>query len=130
MSYYGQSLGMILATSKELAAKAATLVKVKYANEKKPVVNIDEAIEKAKSEGTFPKQTSGKFSSKPIDSIKVAHTIEGTVRTGSQYHFYMETQSVVCYPREDGIDVHCSTQVKIKVSNVINGLIDYDARSM
>lgn len=119
--YHGQSLGLILATSREVAAKAAKLVKVHYTNESKPVVNIDEAIEKAKNEGTFMKQTGGKFSSKPVDSINVAHTLKGTVRAGSQYHFFMETHSVVCYPREDGIDVHCSTQVrKLKINDVWN----------
>lgn len=112
MYYHGQSLGLILATSKELAYKAANIVKVTYENVRKPIVDIEEALEKVEKEGKLAEQSTGVFSTKPNDDIKVVHTLKGTLRTGSQYHFYMETQSAVCYPREDGIDVHCSTQVK------------------
>lgn len=86
-------------------------MKVTYENVKKPVIDIEEAVEKAKAQGTYEKQNFGKFSTKPIDDIKVEHTLKGTYRSGSQYHFFMETQAVVCHPREDGIDIHCNTQV-------------------
>lgn len=104
---------MILATSQELAKKAAQLVKVKYGNVQKPVVTLDDAIEKAKAAGTYPIQTLGCYKSEPDAAIKVAHTLKGSLRTGSQYHFYMETQAMVCHPREDGIDLYCTTQVNI-----------------
>lgn len=38
------------------------------------------------------------------------HTIKGTFRNGNQYHFTMETQTCVCVPIEDGIDVFAATQ--------------------
>lgn len=40
----------------------------------------------------------------------VKHIIKGTFRNGSQYHFTMETQTCVCVPIEDGIDVFAATQ--------------------
>lgn len=121
---------MILATCKDTAAKAAKLVKVTYANEQKPVVSIDNAIAKAKAEGSYAKQTSGKFETKPNGNIKVDHTLNGTLRAGSQYHFYMETQSVVCHPREDGIDVHISTQWMDHAQNTIATALNIPTNSV
>lgn len=41
-----------------------------------------------------------------------------------QYHYTMETQTVVCVPTEDGMNVYPSTQgpdnVQIAISQVIN----------
>ena len=37
--------------------------------------------------------------------------LEGSQRAGSQYHFYMETQSAIAYPTEEGgVKVYASTQ--------------------
>lgn len=102
---------MILAESRELALKAAKLVKVTYKNIQKPIIDIEEAVEKAKAQGTFDYQNIGKHTTQPSDDITVKHTLKGTFRCGSQYHFHMETHAVICHPREDGIDVHCNTQV-------------------
>lgn len=85
-------------------------MKVTYDNIKKPVVDIQEAVAKAKADGTFDKQHTGKFSNKPLPDRSVVHTIKGSMEIGSQHHFYMEPQAVVCHPREDGIDVYCPTQ--------------------
>lgn len=110
IGYHGQLLGLILAKSQLLANQAAKLVQIKYANETKPVIDMDKAIDKAKASGQYDMQTGGTFKTKPVDAIKVQHTIQGKLSTGSQYHFHMETQSVVCHPREDGIDVYSTSQ--------------------
>lgn len=37
--------------------------------------------------------------------------VEGSQRAGSQYHFYMETQSAIAYPTEEGgVKLYASTQ--------------------
>ena len=51
--------------------------------------------------------------------------VEGSQRTGTQYHFYMETQSAIAYPTEEGgIKLYASTQspddVQGAVANVCN----------
>jgi xanthine dehydrogenase/oxidase len=50
--------------------------------------------------------------------------IKGSVDIGSQYHYTMETQSCVCVPVEDGMDVYPATQwmdlVQIAISQVLN----------
>lgn len=109
--YHGQPIGLIMAGSRELASEAAKRVQVTYENVQKPVVKIHEAVEKAKSDGTFQKQTAGVYTTQPVEDIKEVFTVKGKLTTGSQYHFHMEPQTCVCHPREDGIDVYSSTQV-------------------
>ena len=41
---------------------------------------------------------------------KATHVIKGSFDIGSQYHYTMETQSCVCVPVEDGMDVYPATQ--------------------
>lgn len=117
-------MGLLLATTQSAADSAAKLVKVKYSSIEKPVVNMDEAIEKAKAEGTYAWQTMGKYSTKPDSSVNATQTLKGNFRTGSQYHFHMETQSVVCHPREDGIDVYCSSQYHDHVQNTVSSALN------
>lgn len=110
--YHGQAVGLVVAASRELASKAAKLVRVTYKNVKKPVITIPDAISKAKAEGLYDQQNSGTCSTPPVNEIKVKHILKGSFYSGSQYHFHMEVQNCVCHPREDGIDVYSSTQVK------------------
>lgn len=54
----------------------------------------------------------------------VAH-IRGTLQIGSQYHYYMEAQTAVCIPAEDGgLTIYPSTQwmdmVQIAISEALN----------
>lgn len=50
--------------------------------------------------------------------------VVGTFDIGSQYHYTMETQTTVCLPAEDGIDVYSSTQfvdfTQISVAQTLN----------
>lgn len=41
----------------------------------------------------------------------IKHTIKEVFQCGSQYHYTMETQSCVCIPVEDGMDVYPTTQM-------------------
>jgi xanthine dehydrogenase/oxidase len=50
--------------------------------------------------------------------------IKGSFDVGSQYHYTMESQSCVCIPIEDGIDVYPASQwmdlTQIAISQVLN----------
>jgi xanthine dehydrogenase/oxidase len=55
---------------------------------------------------------------------EAANVIKGSFDVGSQYHYTMETQSCVCVPIEDGIDVYPASQwmdcIQIAISQVLN----------
>ncbi|ODN02750.1 putative aldehyde oxidase 1 [Orchesella cincta] len=126
---HGQSIGLILASSSHIATAAAKLVKVTYEQVSPPIVSIDQAIDKAKSEGTYARQTMGTFRTKPVE-LHAPHTLSGTFRCGSQYHFFMETQTVVCHPREDGIDVYTCTQWMEHVQNMVSLILNIPTNSV
>ena len=106
--YAGQSIGLILADTKELALEAVQLVKVIYKN-KKPLVTTlrDGMADETRQTTNFPE-----FWGYCPKQVKVGDsaeeekkegltTIEGELELGSQYHYYMETLSAVCRPKED-----------------------------
>jgi len=105
--YAGQPVGLIVAETHDIALAAAKKVKVTYKNSgtKKPVVCIKEAILDQERVAQKAKMQIGK---KPKD---IAKTFDGEIEIGSQYHFYMETQSVLVKPIENSeFDVFSSTQ--------------------
>ncbi|XP_025155411.1 xanthine dehydrogenase/oxidase isoform X3 [Harpegnathos saltator] len=106
--YAGQPIGVIVAETHNLANEAAKLVEVKYSDslKKKPIVSIDDAIA-AKDETRFLKNGEKVAKRKGTD---IKHVIKGVFECGSQYHYTMETQSCVCIPVEDGMDIYPATQ--------------------
>ncbi|KYN05925.1 Xanthine dehydrogenase, partial [Cyphomyrmex costatus] len=52
------------------------------------------------------------------------HEIKGAFRSGGQYHYSMETQSCVCVPMEDSIDVYPSSQwmdlIQVSIATCLN----------
>ncbi|KAJ7565972.1 hypothetical protein O6H91_02G083300 [Diphasiastrum complanatum] len=122
IKYYGQALGLIVATSKEFAKSAAELVEVQYGDMKPAIISIEDAI----SANSFFEDRSLDFERGSIEeSFKDAHVIvEGEVGVGHQYHFHLETQRALCIPSEDGyLSVYSSTQNPSQVhSCVSNGL--------
>ncbi|KAL6263815.1 hypothetical protein P5V15_003898 [Pogonomyrmex californicus] len=120
--YAGQPVGVIAAETHNLANEAAKLVEIKYSEtlKKKPVISIEDALA-TKDDTRFmnsmniPAKKKGK---------NVKQTIKGVFHCGSQYHYTMETQSCVCIPTEDGMDVYPTSQwmdlTQISIANVLN----------
>jgi xanthine dehydrogenase molybdopterin-binding subunit B len=44
------------------------------------------------------------------DMAEVTNAVMGIFYAGAEYHFAMETQTCMCVPVEDGMDVYPSTQ--------------------
>ncbi|XP_039304286.1 xanthine dehydrogenase 1 isoform X2 [Solenopsis invicta] len=106
--YAGQPVGVIAAETHNLAHEAAKLVEIKYTESlnRKPVISIEDALA-TKDESRFM-QTISIPAKKKGNNVK--QTIKGVFQCGSQYHYTMETQSCVCIPTEDGMDVYPTSQ--------------------
>ncbi len=107
VQFIGQAVLIIAATS-EAAARAAEK-KIHFEWEVlTPILSIEEAITKNNLLSPTRKIERGN----PDESfLKCKHIIEGELRTGAQEHWYLETQTCVCVPGEDGdITAYSSTQ--------------------
>ena len=116
--YAGQPIGLILADTPELAHKAVKMVKVTYKNKQKICVELKDAMKDQNRIVTEFPDFFG-FSPKPVEIGNVAEqegrddltTIEGEIDLGSQYHYYMETLTAMCRPKEDNqIQLWANTQ--------------------
>ncbi|KAK7112653.1 uncharacterized protein [Littorina saxatilis] len=122
VEYAGQAVGMILAENQDLADEAAKKVVIKYKDVKKPILTFEDAIEAKSTHSCFVgPATIGN----PDEAIAQSdHQIEGEVRIGQQYHFYMETICSLCVPGEEGMEVYITTQagdvIQIGVSGILN----------
>ncbi|KAF2885005.1 hypothetical protein ILUMI_21179 [Ignelater luminosus] len=107
VKYYFQSVGLIVATSQEIAENAAELVNVSYVEGKEtPYFTIREMIAK-NPEGKINLAVKVEAKSKGSD---VKHVIKGKFDVSWQYHYQMETQCCAVIPGEDGLDIYPSTQ--------------------
>ncbi|XP_053686622.1 xanthine dehydrogenase/oxidase-like [Sabethes cyaneus] len=111
VAYHGQPIGMIVAESFALANRAAELVQITYGSPKPTtVLPTAQAVLQANAQDRIkemPYSThGGNYDAAPKGDLKV----KGRFEIGGQYHYYMETQTCVCIPIEDGMDVYSSTQ--------------------
>ncbi|KAF6169816.1 hypothetical protein GIB67_034208 [Kingdonia uniflora] len=112
--FAGQPLGIVVADTQRHADTVANTVVVKYDNEnlKPPILSVEEAVERSSfievPPFLMPEQV-GDFSK---GMAQADHKIlSAEIRFGSQYHFYMETQTALAVPDEDNcMVVYSSTQ--------------------
>lgn len=66
----------------------------------------------------------GQIKTADSEGLNVSHIITGNFEMGSQYHYTMETQTCVCIPNEDGMDIYSASQwidiVQCAVALVLN----------
>ncbi|KAE8737385.1 xanthine dehydrogenase 3 [Frankliniella occidentalis] len=104
---HGQLVAMVLAVDQMTARRAAQLVRVEY-EDLPAILTIEEAV-KAESFLVPPIVMAVGDAEAALASAR--HVLEGEVRSGAQEHFYLETQSVVAVPKEDGeMEITASTQ--------------------
>lgn len=108
VKFYGQPVGIIVATREKIANRAANLVKVKYSEIKtKPIITIDDVLK-------LPDNSSRLVNNQIIEPTErgndVNCVVEGEYVVESQYHYTMEPQTSVAKPTEDGMEVYSSTQ--------------------
>lgn len=112
--YAGQSLGLIVAETRETAFEAVKLVQVTYSDLVKPLLTIKEAI-KTKVDKQ-PVDFFGAAAEQKVigdfDKLMKAapNKLTGEMDINTQCHFAMELMTARVAPMEDGYDVVCTTQ--------------------
>jgi xanthine dehydrogenase large subunit len=107
VTFIGQAILLIAAVSKEIAIEAAKLIKIEY-KPLVPILDIETAIRKNNLIAPQRKIERGNIEKAFREST---HIIEGTLRTGAQEHWYLETQTCLCIPGEGKeIKAYSSTQ--------------------
>uniref|UniRef100_A0A1Y9H2G4 FAD-binding PCMH-type domain-containing protein n=1 Tax=Anopheles dirus TaxID=7168 RepID=A0A1Y9H2G4_9DIPT len=112
--YHGQPVGVILAETFTTANHAATLVSILYERlaQPQPVYpTLKSLMDNQVKARIFdePSTTTRRGSNYRVN-VSAAKKITGRFEMAGQYHYTMETQTCVCVPLEDGMDVHSSTQ--------------------
>lgn len=107
VTFVGQAIALVAADSQEKARLAAKLVEIEY-EDLPAILTIEEAIEKKQMLGT-PRIIKRGDLEQGFKQSK--HRLKGTLKTGAQEHWYLETQSCLCIPGEHKeMNVFSSTQ--------------------
>eukprot|EP00475_Leptophrys_vorax_P021366 TRINITY_DN29075_c0_g2_i1.p1 TRINITY_DN29075_c0_g2~~TRINITY_DN29075_c0_g2_i1.p1 ORF type:complete len:1060 (-),score=278.85 TRINITY_DN29075_c0_g2_i1:127-3024(-) len=105
--FFGQSIGIVVASSQEIANAAARLVKIEY-EDLPSIMTIEEAIEARSFLSDEFKINDGDLEGGFADSDIV---IQGQMKIGGQEHFYLEPNSSLVVPGEGReMKIFASTQ--------------------
>ncbi|NNE91292.1 MAG: molybdopterin-dependent oxidoreductase [Verrucomicrobiales bacterium] len=120
--YAGQPVAILVAKSLAAAREAKQFVKVEV-EEETPLITIQDAL-KAESyhgnpDGYLLRQ--GDLEKGFSDSEKV---VEGEVSLCGQYHFYLEPQSALAIPKDEGLLIYSSTQSPTNVVDHVTALLN------
>lgn len=82
-------------------------IKYKSISKNKPLITIDDVLKSPEKD----KRVTNDRTVNPEDvGNDVKYVINGEYKMETQYHFYMEPQTCVVRPTEDGLEVMSSTQ--------------------
>lgn len=113
IAFYGQSIGVVVATTERFAWDCAAAVVVTYKNLQPMIVTIEEAV-KAKSYVPAAVLPAPVVRGNATTAMKTAdNVITDTVQLGYQFHFHMENHVTLVVPREDVLEVHSATQMPV-----------------
>ena len=115
--YLGQPIFLVAATSHLAARKAARLGQISYA-ERDAILTIDEALAADSRFEDGPRIWEKGDAGEAIDTAP--RQISGVIEMGGQEHFYLEGQSAMALPQEDGdMVVHASTQHPTEIQHKV-----------
>jgi xanthine dehydrogenase large subunit len=121
VTFIGQAMFLIAAEDEAICREAEQLIHVDY-EPREPVLDIETAIQQNDLLGPVRKIERGDVQQALENS---AHRIQGTLRTGAQEHWYLETQSCLCMPGEDKeVFVYSSTQHPSETQAIIADILD------
>ncbi|XP_053675022.1 uncharacterized protein LOC128725313 [Anopheles nili] len=110
--YHGQPIGLMVADSFTAAQRAAAAVLINYSTDTtEPIYPTVKDIVNADANDRTVNIDYG-FDGPNCNDVHAGPTIRvtGSFESGGQYHYTMETQTCICLPLEDGMEVHTATQ--------------------
>jgi xanthine dehydrogenase large subunit len=114
--YLGAPIVVIAAETREALAAAKRVVKITV-NQLPPIFTIDEAIA---AESFLSPQRKIERGDVATALARSQNILEGSLTTGGQDHFYLESQIAIAYPGEHGtMTVHSSTQHPSEVQMMV-----------
>ncbi len=123
IKFFRQPIALILATTHELAWKAATLAKVEYEEADALTLTYPQA---AAQEPLLPSHQMGNKVEQSVFEDAPIY-IHGDIHVGGQEHFYLEGQVSLAELTEDGgIFVRSSTQNPSEVQKLVAEVLDID----
>jgi xanthine dehydrogenase large subunit len=127
IEYYGQPIFAVIATSTNLARKAALKVKLKI-KQLKPILTIEDAIKKK----SFVLKSKTIKKGKASIAIKNSkHYLKGKLECGGQDHFYLEGQIAITIPKEDNnFLIYSSTQHPSETQQIVAKVLDQKFNSI
>ncbi|XP_055489384.1 uncharacterized protein LOC129695930 [Leucoraja erinacea] len=126
--YVGQPVALCVADSQEHAQQMVEKVVVTYQDQKAAIVSLDEAIkQKSFHPSPGPWIQVGDAVSAISDS---PCQVDGQIRAGEQYHFYMETQICRCVPVEDGLNIQASSQWLTLLQEAVADAVGMQAKNI
>jgi xanthine dehydrogenase molybdopterin binding subunit len=116
VTYIGQAIFLIAAKNRETALKAAKKIHIAF-EELEAIFTIEDAMAKSNSLAPARRIETGN----PDEAMKSAQfRLKGTLSTGAQEHWYLETQSAMCVPGENrNMTVYASSQNPAETQNVV-----------
>lgn len=107
VKFYGQPVGIIVANREKIANNASKLVKINYKSisNKIPLLNISDVLASAENQ----RINTDKIIEPTDIGNDVKMVIKDEVSYETQYHYYMEPQTCIVKPSEDGFDVYTAT---------------------
>ena len=127
--YAGQAIGLLVAVDRSTCSRAVAKIQITYTDIQKPVLDIDDAISQAKSNGTYEQFLKPTIKSPPGSARAIKHRISGEHKIGSQAHFQLETHVTLVRPNERGLDVFSATQWMDQVQSAIAEVLNIPANT-
>ncbi len=123
----GQAIFLIAAENESIAVEAEKKIKIEF-QIFEPVVTIDDAIKKDLR--LIPPREIA--TGNPEDSLKKSeHILEGTLKTGPQEHWYLETQVALSVPGENReMTVYASSQSPTETQIAVAGVLGLTANQV
>ncbi|XP_043236080.1 indole-3-acetaldehyde oxidase-like isoform X1 [Amphibalanus amphitrite] len=125
--FCGQPIGLVVADNREVARRAAALVKVHYSQQERPVLTIKEALinQPEGRQQTKLCPANLKIGDADVALEQAPHRLSGEWEVGTQFHFTMEPQSVRVVPNEDGqLNVFSATQTIKDVVDAVSHAVN------